>query len=226
MENGGKAPAKQCAFDTFRRLVKEDSSGGWEKSWEVGATPWDLGKATPIIAHLVKTGTLPNGRALVPGCGTGYDVVEMASPDRYVVGLDLSKTAVDQSTKLFASLPNAQHFSFLAEDFFTWEPAEKFDLIFDYTFFCAIEPSMRPLWAEQMDKLLNPGGELLTLMFPLNELSGNPPYKADVEDYEKFLIPLGYEATSIVDNELAIPSRKGNEKVGRWKKPSTINSTL
>uniref|UniRef100_A0A1J3ERK7 Putative thiol methyltransferase 2 n=1 Tax=Noccaea caerulescens TaxID=107243 RepID=A0A1J3ERK7_NOCCA len=226
MENGGKAPANQCAFDTFRRLVKEDSSGGWEKSWEVGATPWDLGKPTPIIAHLVKTGTLPNGRALVPGCGTGYDVVEMASPDRYVVGLDLSKTAIDQSTKLFASLPNAKHFSFLAEDFFTWEPAEKFDLIFDYTFFCAIEPSMRPLWAEQMDKLLNPGGELLTLMFPLNELSGNPPYKADVADYEKFLIPLGFEATSIVDNELAIPSRKGNEKVGRWKKPSTINSTL
>ncbi|CAA7050536.1 unnamed protein product [Microthlaspi erraticum] len=203
-----------------------ENGGHWEKCWEAGDTPWDLGTPTPIIAHLVKTGSLPNGRALVPGCGTGYDVVEMASPDRYVVGLDLSKTAVERSTKLFASSPNAKHFSFLAGDFFTWEPAEKFDLIFDYTFFCAIEPSMRPQWAEKMDKLLNPGGELLTLMCPLNDISGNPPYQSAVADYEKCLIPLGFEATSIVDNELSVPSRKGNEKVGRWKKPSTLNSTL
>uniref|UniRef100_A0A453QQD1 Uncharacterized protein n=1 Tax=Aegilops tauschii subsp. strangulata TaxID=200361 RepID=A0A453QQD1_AEGTS len=44
-------------------------SDGWEKSWETGVTPWDLGKPTPIIEHLVKSGTLPKGRALVPGCG-------------------------------------------------------------------------------------------------------------------------------------------------------------
>jgi len=34
----------------------------------------------------------------------------------------------------FSTLPNAKYFSFLSEDFFTWEPAEKFDLIFDYTY--------------------------------------------------------------------------------------------
>ena len=45
------------------------SSDGWEKSWESDITPWDLGKPTPIIEHLVKSGTLPKGRALVPGCG-------------------------------------------------------------------------------------------------------------------------------------------------------------
>ncbi|TVU12554.1 hypothetical protein EJB05_46205, partial [Eragrostis curvula] len=62
---------------------------GWEKSWEVGVTPWDLGKPTPVIEHLVRSGTLPKGRALVPGCGMGYDVVALASPERYVVGLDI-----------------------------------------------------------------------------------------------------------------------------------------
>jgi hypothetical protein len=32
-------------------------------------TPWDLGKPTPVIEHLVRSETLPKGRALVPGCG-------------------------------------------------------------------------------------------------------------------------------------------------------------
>jgi protein-L-isoaspartate O-methyltransferase len=64
----------------------------------------------------------------------GYDVVVMANPDRHVVGLDLSKTSVERSTKMFSSLSNAKHFSFLEEDFFTWEPTEKFDLIFDYKY--------------------------------------------------------------------------------------------
>ncbi|CAN7063258.1 hypothetical protein IGI04_017070 [Brassica rapa subsp. trilocularis] len=227
MGNSGKAPAVESPSDIFQRLVREDSSGGWEKTWKAGATPWDLGRPTPIIKHLAETGSLPKGRALVPGCGTGYDVVAMACPDRYVVGLDISRTVVEQSSKRFSTLPNAKYFSFLCEDFFTWEPDEKFDLIFDYTFFCAFEASVRPLWAQRIEKLLKPSGELITLMFPMDERSGGPPYKVSVSDYEKVLIPLGFEAISIVDNELAIRPRKGVEKIGRWKKRSpTLRSTL
>lgn len=99
MENAGKATAAESSRDIFHRLVSEDPSGkqtlkssqlnflfcvrrelicgidcfclgGWEKTWEAGATPWDLGKPTPIIVNLVETGSLPKGRALVPGCGT------------------------------------------------------------------------------------------------------------------------------------------------------------
>ncbi|KFK37216.1 hypothetical protein AALP_AA4G228900 [Arabis alpina] len=226
MENSGKAPVVESPREIFLRLMSEDTSGGWEKSWEEGATPWDLGKPTPIIVHLNETGSLPNGRALVPGCGTGYDVVAMACPDRHVVGLDVSKTAVERSSKKFSSLPNAKYFSFLCEDFFTWELAEKFDLIVDYTFFCAFEPSVRPLWAQRTEKLLKPDGELITLMFPIEERAGGPPYTVSVSDYEKVLIPLGFVATSIVDNELAVGPRKGIEMIGRWKKSFTLHSTL
>jgi len=59
-----------CEFaDSELPFVNYWSSDGWEKSWEFGVTPWDLGKPTPVIEHLVRSGTLPNGRALVPGCG-------------------------------------------------------------------------------------------------------------------------------------------------------------
>lgn len=202
----------------LQQLVNSSSSGGWEKSWEDGATPWDLGQPTPVILHLHQTGALPKGRTLVPGCGSGYDVTAMACPERYVVGLEISETAIKKAEELSSSLPNTDCFSFIKEDFFTWHPTDLFDLIFDYTFFCAIEPVLRPAWAQRISDLLKPNGELITLMFPIDDHVGGPPYKVSVSDYEEVLHPLGFKAVSIVDNELAIKQRKGREKLGRWKK--------
>uniref|UniRef100_A0A2N9IC03 Thiol methyltransferase 2 n=2 Tax=Fagus sylvatica TaxID=28930 RepID=A0A2N9IC03_FAGSY len=88
--------------DKLQQLVHKDSTGGWEKSWEQGVTPWDLGEPTPIILHLHQTGALPKGRALVPGCGTGYDVVAIACPERHVVGLDISDIAIKKAVEVRA----------------------------------------------------------------------------------------------------------------------------
>ncbi|KAG5226286.1 thiol methyltransferase [Salix suchowensis] len=196
----------------MRQLVTTETSGGWESCWEQGLTPWDLGRPTPIILHLHQTGALPKGRALVPGCGSGYDVVAMACSERYVVGLDVSHTAVEKAI---------ESFTFLKEDFFTWQPPELFDLIFDYTFFCAIEPEMRSRWACRVQEMLKPDGELITLMFPISDHAGGPPYKVSVSDYEEVLHPMGFKAVTIADNELAIGARKGREKFGRWRRDTT-----
>ncbi|XP_028100612.1 thiocyanate methyltransferase 1-like isoform X2 [Camellia sinensis] len=208
-------------FNKIQQIIHSSdssSSDGWEKCWQLGLTPWDLGQPTPVMVHLHQAGALPKGRALVPGCGSGHDVVAIACPERYVVGLDISDEAIKKAIELSSSLPNADYFTFLKEDFFTWRPTELFDLIFDYTFFCAIEPDMRSAWASQMRDLLKPDGELITLMFPVSDHVGGPPYKVSVADYEEFLNPIGLKAVSIVDNELAIAPRKGREKLGRWKK--------
>ncbi|XP_010524195.1 PREDICTED: probable thiol methyltransferase 2 [Tarenaya hassleriana] len=227
MENSVRAPESDGSglklphqkINLVREFLKE-GPGGWEKTWEAGITPWDLGEATPIVVHLSETGSLPKGRALVPGCGTGYDVVAMACPERHVVGLDLSKTSVERSEKIFSTLPNSKYFSFVAEDFFTWQPPEQFDLVFDYTFLTAFPPDMRQSWGKRVAELLKPGGELITLMFPLDDREGGPPYSISVSDYKEILIPLGFEVVSIEDNELAEGPRKGMEKLGRWKKSS------
>lgn len=158
------------------------------------------------------------GRVLVPGCGTGYDVVAMACPGRFVVGLDISEEAIKKAKQMSCSLANADYFTFLTEDFFSWHPTDSFDLIFDYTFFCAIEPDMRSTWAQQIQNLLKPDGELITLMFPMDDHAGGPPYRVSIVDYEEVLHPMGFRATSIVDNKLAIEVRKGREKLGRWKR--------
>ncbi|KAL9302718.1 putative methyl halide transferase [Arabidopsis thaliana] len=52
---------------TFQPQVVAE--GGWDKCWEDGVTPWDQGRATPLILHLLDSSALPLGRTLVPGCG-------------------------------------------------------------------------------------------------------------------------------------------------------------
>ncbi|XP_058009817.1 probable thiol methyltransferase 2 isoform X2 [Hevea brasiliensis] len=192
----------------MQRILDTDSSGGWEKCWEQGLTPWDLGQPTPVLLHLHHTGALPKGNALVPGCGSGHDVVAIACPERYIVGLDISEKAIKKAEELSSSFPNANCFKFLRADFFSWHPPELFDLIFDYTFFCAIEPEMRSQWAVQIRDLLKPDGELITLIFPIDDHIGGPPYKVSVSDYEEVLCPLGFKAVSLADNEMAIKGRK------------------
>ncbi|KAF8698220.1 hypothetical protein HU200_035741 [Digitaria exilis] len=216
---GRRDPAENPKVGRLRDLFTgDDAADGWEKSWEFGVTPWDLGKPTPVIEHLVRSGTLPKGRALVPGCGMGYDVVTLASPERFVVGLDISDMAIKKAKKWSSSLPNADHFTFLVEDFFKWIPDEQFDLIFDYTFFCALDPSLRVAWAETVNRLLKRDGELLTLIYLISDQEGGPPYNNTVADYQKVLEPLGFRAVFMEDNELAIKPRKGCEKLGRWKR--------
>ncbi|XP_059447026.1 probable thiol methyltransferase 2 [Corylus avellana] len=205
-------------IDKLQQLVRSDSTGGWDASWEKGVTPWDLGQPTPVILHLHQTGALPKGRALIPGCGSGYDIVAIACPERYVVGLDISDIAIKKALELSSSSVNASYFTFLKADFFAWTPTELFDLVLDYTFFCAIEPDMRLAWAQRIHDVLKPGGELITLMFPISDHVGGPPYKVSVSDYEEVLHPMGFKAVSIVDNEMAIEPRKGREKLGRWNR--------
>ncbi|KAL2455528.1 putative thiol methyltransferase 1 [Forsythia ovata] len=152
----------------FALFSKGKNHDGWDKCWEQGLTPWDLGQHTPVLVHLCNSGALPKGRTLIPGCGSGYDVMAIACSERYVVGVDISDIAIKKAKELSSGSPNAEHFTFLKTDFFTWHPAELFDLIFDYTFFCAIEPDLRSIWASKIREFLKPDGELITLIYPID----------------------------------------------------------
>lgn len=196
------------------------ATNSWEKCWSEDVTPWDLGRVTPVVADLVERNDLPTGRALVPGCGSGYDVLALASPTRHVVGLDLSVTAIKRAYQVLTE-NHASSVEFVCTDFFTYKPDASFDLILDYTFFCALEPSLRPLWASKMAELLAPDGELITIMFPMAEHDGGPPYAVSLEAYEKTLHLHGFQCNLFQENVLAVDQRKGREFLGRWKRITT-----
>lgn len=72
-------------------------------------TPWDKNGPQPALVELLETEAsrqlLPTqGTALVPGCGTGYDVVLLARQGLVVTGLDISETAKAAADR-FVTLP-------------------------------------------------------------------------------------------------------------------------
>ena len=188
----------------------------WEAAWREGRTGWDAGASAPALAELVARGVLPAGRALVPGCGAGYDVFTLASPSREVVGLDIAPTAAARFESLRAErgVP-ADRARIITGDFFAFYDGP-FDVIFDYTFLCAIDPSVRGAWAKKVDSLLAPEGELVTLIFPAGERP--PPFPLWPHDVRALLEPLGFEAPELAPAPRTHPGREGMEHLARWRR--------
>ena len=73
----------------------------WNERHVLGDTPWEKGApAPPLLSWMARYGPM-TGDVLVPGCGLGHDVREIAkaSPDARVVGLDLAPEALASSGK-------------------------------------------------------------------------------------------------------------------------------
>ncbi|CAG8783435.1 3251_t:CDS:2, partial [Acaulospora colombiana] len=67
--------------------------------------------------------------------------------------------------------------TFQADDFFSFEvPEGKFQLVYDYTFLCALPPTLRQEWSKRMSEIISAGGILIALMFPISDHTDGPPY--------------------------------------------------
>ena len=97
-----------------------------------------------------------------------------------------------------------------------------FDVIYDYTFLCALHPDAREKWAAQMAKLLAPNGELVTLIFPIVEKEGGPPYAMSMDLVKSLLEPLGFEAKTLemLPDDMCHKGREERTALGRWVKKS------
>ncbi|KAI9490332.1 S-adenosyl-L-methionine-dependent methyltransferase, partial [Zychaea mexicana] len=152
----------------------------WEKKWQDKETFWDAGESSPALVKLLKehSDLIPaKGRGLVPGCGSGYDVVLFATEDRHMTGLDMSTTCIDLVKKKRGT--GDGKYDFICDDFYKFKvPEGGYDLVYDYTFLCAMPPTMRPDWAARMAEIIKPGGVLVALIFPLSDKGtpGKPPH--------------------------------------------------
>lgn len=190
----------------------------WRQAWKKGTTPWDAGTSPPALQYLLARGQIPAGRIFVPGCGTGYDLATLARADREVVGLDLS----DEARAAFLAVHDdlSGSVSYEVGDFFSYEPEEAFDFVWDYTFFCALDPQQRRAWAGTMARLVRPSGLLATLLFPFEDpLSGRegPPWPINT-DLVRGLIEVSFEEMEVTEMEQTHPGREGRERLALWRR--------
>ncbi|MCC7442072.1 MAG: methyltransferase domain-containing protein [Bdellovibrionales bacterium] len=138
----------------------------WDARFREGDTPWDTGSPSPVLVGLWEASGLRAGSAvLVPGCGWGNDVVFFAREGCVVSAVDWSPLAALGVRSLMKGL--GFEGEVLAGSF--WDIPEAwfgtFDAVAEHTFFCAIDPSERPRYVEQLARLLKPGGRFLGSLF-------------------------------------------------------------
>lgn len=154
----------------------------WSTLYRTGDTRFDKGRVAPPIARMARDGDLPRGRILVPGAGRGHDALALAQLGFMTTAVDLAPEACEAAVAEARTL--GVPLEVRCEDALVETLRARrgqFDAIVEHTFFCAIDPALRPEYVEACADLLRPGGVLAGLFFVLGR-PGGPPF--DVTETE------------------------------------------
>ncbi len=185
--------------------------GHWEDLYLQGRTPWDAG-GTPRDLEEWLTGKAPRGRALVPGCGTGYEAARLAAAGMSVVAIDFSPAAVARAKKICRGTAARV----LQADFFDADLG-CFDLIYERAFLCALPPRLREPWARRCADLLSPGGLLAGLFFTDPAAQDGPPFGISTRNLDRLLEP-GFELRDDRGTRGSLPVFEGRERWQVWER--------
>lgn len=185
----------------------------WQSRWQKAETGWDLrGISPPLAAYIDQISPAERNKAvLIPGCGNGHEafyLLEKGFTD--VTLLDIAPKAFEnvkkQSSALHETLVKGLHL--ICGDFFE-QPGPAYDLILEQTFFCALDPALRPAYVRQMHALLKPRGTLAGVLFD-RAFAGGPPFGGSKAEYERLFSPL-FQIKTLAPCYNSAPPRAGTE---------------
>ncbi|TNE47896.1 MAG: methyltransferase domain-containing protein [Bacteroidetes bacterium] len=164
----------------------------WEIRWRSGQTGWDLGAPSPpLIRYADQVPVEERGQpVLIPGCGNGYEAVYLLQHGfTDITMVDIAPTAVERlKQRLQKAVPNwEEHLQVICGDFFALEGV--YSRILEQTFFCALDPVLRPDYARKIHELLVPGGKLAGVLFD-KDFDGGPPFSGHAAEYRQLFKPL------------------------------------
>jgi len=79
------------------------STDFWQERFEKKQTGWDCGAPSPQLLAWLDSGALQPCRIAVPGCGSGWEVAELAKRGFEVVGIDYTPAAVERTRVLLSA---------------------------------------------------------------------------------------------------------------------------
>ncbi len=151
----------------------------WTQRYLNQNTPWDMGTASPPLTAFLQNLSDKNQRILIPGAGNSYEA-EWLFKNGFsnVFVMDISEEPLQNLKKRVPQFPQNQ---FLYKDFFNHD--EKYDLILEQTFFCALPPSDRENYVRKMKELLKPNGQLFGVLFDFPLTEDGPPFGGSLMEY-------------------------------------------
>ena len=182
----------------------------WETLYHNEEDHWELGSsAPPLVSHLRKDPP-PKGKVAVLGCGRGHDARIFSQLGYDVWGFDFSETAINEAKKIGGDQDG--HLRFECRDIFKLPeiyPAF-FDVIWEYTCFCAIDPKRRPDYVQTVLHLLKPGGYFLANFWPVRDGTGGPPFPVQRSEIERLFGPF-FSFLTAYEPSNSVPGRQGKE---------------
>ena len=157
----------------------------WDERFAAGFTPWDEARTPPALLRFIEAQRAALGpRVLVPGCGSGHEIVSLTAAGFQVLAIDFAEQAIAQARRVVPAALAAK--ALRQADFFTFErqlaepmAAAQFDWIYERAFLPALPLSLGHAWAERVAALLARGGLLAGLFYldaALPERRSGPPF--------------------------------------------------
>lgn len=153
----------------------------WEDRYQDQKTGWDIGYASMPIATYIDQLKNKDLKILIPGAGNGHEAIYLCKNGfSNVTVIDFAKQPLEHIANTSQELEFAPRL--IQEDFFRC--SEKYDLILEQTFFCALHPSQRQAYVQKMHELLNENGKLAGLLFNFPLTADGPPFGGSQKEYE------------------------------------------
>jgi SAM-dependent methyltransferase len=155
--------------------MREDPSAPdfWNGRYAAGRTPWEQRGAPAALLRFLAQHPGKGGRVLIPGCGSGYEIVAFTDAGYDVTAIDFSPPAVARAREHIGGELARR---VLVADFFTHDFAPAaFYLIYERTFLCALPVGRWPEIVTRTATLLRPGGILAGIYF-LGDKDDGPPF--------------------------------------------------
>lgn len=185
----------------------------WDEKYRKKLTGWDIGYVSTPIKEYVDQLEDKSLKILIPGGGNSYEAEYLfRNGFSNVYVMDIS---AEPLKNIQFRIPDFPISNLLHQDFF--KARGQYDLIFEQTLFCAIDPAKRMDYVKKMSELLKPERKLVGLLFqiPLND--DHPPFGGNRKEYEK-LFKDKFEIQIMETAYNSIPPRAGNELFIKMKK--------
>jgi hypothetical protein len=185
----------------------------WNKRWETGKIPWDLGGIPPALVSFLNQNRTP-ARVLIPGCGSGYEVKAFHEAGHDATAIDFSAAAVSRAQEVLGPLRDRViQANFFKLDF----GARRFDLVYERGFLCSLPQARWPDYAEIIGGLLPAGGRLVGLFLYGNEPEP-PPYPLTQETAAGLFGGLFRLRHTQQSGEKSVPVYQGLEHWQEWER--------
>jgi SAM-dependent methyltransferase len=190
---------------------REDSSRPdfWDVRYASGETPWDFHGVPVALKSFLKTSQ--PGNVLIPGCGAAYEVRAFHEAGWKVTAIDFSSVAVERARSELETLSSCV----MQADFFTHAfGGNRFNVIYERTFLCALPPRLWSAYVKRMTGLLRPNGKLVGIFF-YGQQTDPPPYPLNPEKASELFREKFYLTKNVPVSD-SLPIFRGSERWQEW----------